>query len=633
MANAGDMVVNFLGNAKHLEQTARGVQGTLGNVVSFAKRAAIGIGAAFTFREGLAAIETQVISERKLEAVLKATGGAAGLAADEIKNLASERQSLTNFGDQATIAASAMLATFKEIKGDIFKEAIVAAQDLSSVMEQDLKSSVVQLGKALNDPIKGVTALRRVGVSFTQQQLEQIKVMQQSGDILGAQKIILKELQSEFGGAAEAMATDSQQIKNTLGDILEEIFRPLLALMKQLNNVMQFFGANTKQTAKVVASFVLGLGLYKAGLIAVKLWQERVAITGSVMQAILTGGASVMVNAAAIAAATAVTLGALTLAEMALGEEADAAAAAGVNNAESMEEEAEAASKLAQELDHVKEARKALAKENETFRDIMIDLRKREIEATQGAEARRRFELEQTFGQGSSDVDAILKEEIRVKGLEEERKKITEEQKAIEDERLRSLEKQADEMERIKNEAAELAKTPIDKLQEKLTEFAQGGVTGEAFDNAAVALAKQTGLFDEESMKKQRLDELNKLLADKKNLLDYKVKNKFITPKDARAELLFNEEEVASAIREEGLLSSAPIVQQSENTAISGMDAISAVNQFNRDMERQQQEAAERRKADEKARMQREKVIKVLEANGVSAEKLNDKLSIAGAVT
>jgi hypothetical protein len=238
MANAGDMVVNFLGNAKHLEQTARGVQGTLGNVVSFAKRAAIGIGAAFTFREGLAAIETQVISERKLEAVLKATGGAAGLAADEIKNLASERQSLTNFSDEATIAASAMLATFKEIKGDIFKEAIVAAQDLSSVMEQDLKSSVVQLGKALNNPIKGVTALTRVGVDFTDQQIEQIKVMQKSGDILGAQKIILKELQTEFGGAAEAMATGSVQMKNSLGDITESIGMLLLPAFNDFAQVV-----------------------------------------------------------------------------------------------------------------------------------------------------------------------------------------------------------------------------------------------------------------------------------------------------------------------------------------------------------------------------------------------------------
>ncbi len=76
---------------------------------------------------------------------------------------------------------------------------------MSAVMGQDLTSSMVQLGKALNDPIVGVGALAEVGVSFTAAQREQIAVLQQSGNIMGAQSIILAELNAEFGGAATAI--------------------------------------------------------------------------------------------------------------------------------------------------------------------------------------------------------------------------------------------------------------------------------------------------------------------------------------------------------------------------------------------------------------------------------------------
>ncbi|MES2155937.1 MAG: hypothetical protein V4510_12455, partial [bacterium] len=63
---------------------------------------------------------------------------------------------------------------------------------------------IIKVGKALNDPTKGLTALSRVGILFTDQQKKQIKALQKSGDLLGAQKIILKELGTEFGGSFAA---------------------------------------------------------------------------------------------------------------------------------------------------------------------------------------------------------------------------------------------------------------------------------------------------------------------------------------------------------------------------------------------------------------------------------------------
>lgn len=227
MAYIGDLVVRITASTSQFEKSLAKSQGLFGKFVSVAKNnlgaLAAGYASFSALRGALSEATTAIQTQKKLQAVLSATGHAAGLSAEEITNFASELQKVTNFGDDATINAAAMLATFKEIKGDVFKDALKAAADLSTVMEQDMKSSIVQIGKALNDPIKGVTALTRVGVSFTEEQKKQIRVLQESGDLMGAQAIILAELKSEFGGAAEAMADPVVQMNNAIGDFAENI--------------------------------------------------------------------------------------------------------------------------------------------------------------------------------------------------------------------------------------------------------------------------------------------------------------------------------------------------------------------------------------------------------------------------
>lgn len=185
--------------------------------------------------EALAAAKFQIEAEKKLESVLAATGNAAGFTAQQLKDHAAALQSATTFGDEGIIEFQSILATFKSVAGNTFTEATELALDMATVMKQDLKVTAVQLGKALNDPIAGVTALRRVGVSFTAQQLSQIKTLQTSGDLLGAQAIILKELRGEFGGAAQAIAKTPfgkmAQLGNLLGDLKEKIGSILVGII------------------------------------------------------------------------------------------------------------------------------------------------------------------------------------------------------------------------------------------------------------------------------------------------------------------------------------------------------------------------------------------------------------------
>jgi len=197
--------------------------------------AGIGVAAVASAFLFLKAFEKQEKAERKLQSVIKATGMAAGFTADQLKQMASALQIITTIGDEVILNAQAILLTFKEIKGDEFKDATVAMLDMATVLDTDLKSAAILVGKALNDPIRGATALTRSGVTFTEQQKEQIKVMQEAGDILGAQRIILGELESQFKGAAEAVGDTFggrvRELIGRLGDLSEKIAGPLVTVV------------------------------------------------------------------------------------------------------------------------------------------------------------------------------------------------------------------------------------------------------------------------------------------------------------------------------------------------------------------------------------------------------------------
>lgn len=166
--------------------------------------------------------------------VIKSTGGAAKISAAQVGALATAISNKTGVDDEAIQSGANLLLTFTSVRNevgkgnDIFNQATQTVTDLSAALGQDTKSSAIQLGKALNDPIKGVTALSRVGVSFTMQQKDQIKTLQSSGNILGAQKVILGELTKEFGGAARAAGTPADRLKVTLGNLGEQIGNVLI---------------------------------------------------------------------------------------------------------------------------------------------------------------------------------------------------------------------------------------------------------------------------------------------------------------------------------------------------------------------------------------------------------------------
>lgn len=200
-----------------------------------------------------------------LEQTLKSTKGAAGMTMQSLNDLTQAMVNNTDFTGGEVKAGEAMLLTFTNIGKDVFPQATSALLDMSQKMGTDAKTQAIQLGKALNDPVKGITALTRVGVTFSAQQKEQIAQMVKVGDVAGAQKLILAELNKEFGGqaaaAADTYAGKQKQLQNQLNSVKSAIGTALIpalaAILKTVAPIIQaianFVSKNPQLTAAILA--------------------------------------------------------------------------------------------------------------------------------------------------------------------------------------------------------------------------------------------------------------------------------------------------------------------------------------------------------------------------------------------
>lgn len=229
------------GKADTLGSKLGGVGGAAKTALAGGAAAGVGLlGAAMV--QGVKDAVSYETLQKKTAAVIESTGNAAGISVKGVQELAGELESMSGVDEEEIINSQNVLATFKRISnngpGDTFDEAAKAALNMSVAMGTDLKGASLQVGKALNDPIKGLSALGRAGVQFTAAQKEQVKAMMEAGDVAGAQKVILGELETQFGGAAEAagsgFAGSLARLQDALGDSFREIGEALLPVLTDL---------------------------------------------------------------------------------------------------------------------------------------------------------------------------------------------------------------------------------------------------------------------------------------------------------------------------------------------------------------------------------------------------------------
>lgn len=197
-----------------------------------AAAAAIGTTLAAGIRTGYQEMQEAQKVGAQTAAVIKSTGGAAGVTRKQVEDLAGSLQGLTGVEDDAIQSGANVLLTFTKIGKETFPAATRAALDLSVAFGKDMSSASLMVGKALQDPINGVSALTRVGVSFTQQQKDQIKAMVEAGRTADAQKLILGELNKQVGGSGAAFGKtlpgQIERAKRAWEDITQQIMMELL---------------------------------------------------------------------------------------------------------------------------------------------------------------------------------------------------------------------------------------------------------------------------------------------------------------------------------------------------------------------------------------------------------------------
>ena len=149
-----------------------------------------------------------VLGQRQADAAALANGleklGKGEVELQKLQKAADELGKATLFDQEDFDRGFALLTSFTSIGVDSFERVASAAADVAQITKQDVNSSLLQLAKALQDPVRGLTALSRSGTTFTEQQKEQIKALVESGKQLEAQDLILREIEKQYGNAAKA---------------------------------------------------------------------------------------------------------------------------------------------------------------------------------------------------------------------------------------------------------------------------------------------------------------------------------------------------------------------------------------------------------------------------------------------
>lgn len=256
-----------------------------------------------------AARESEV-AQARLGNVFSSMGDKTGSATKSAIKYAGALQKQTAIDDETIINAQAKIATFGKVSDatarqeGIFDRTTKAAADLAAAGFGSMSSNATSLGKALQDPEKGIAALARSGVTFTKQEKEKIKVLMASGRQTEAQKMILGAVEKQVGGTAAATATASDKMSNAWGEAQESVGKVLLPILEKLANfttntlipAFQKFMSWIEKNKRIVGPLAVGIlavvaavklinGAQKAWTAASKAWSAVTKVATGVQAA------------------------------------------------------------------------------------------------------------------------------------------------------------------------------------------------------------------------------------------------------------------------------------------------------------------------------------------------------------
>ena len=354
---------------EQLKTTGEKAQFALAKAAVPAGLALAGIGA-FLVKAAKGAEEARQANQ-KLGAVLGSMGFAE--ATDRVSAYAESLEKTVAVDADVIKSTQTVLATFSGLTktvneaGGAFDRATVAALDLAAAGFGTAQSNAVQLGKALQDPIKGLAALAKSGVSFTDQEQAKIKALVESNQLLAAQDIILRGIEKQVGGTAAASASSFDKMRFSLASIADTFGEMVLPAIdkfaKFVERASKFVDenktlvgvativvaglasaillANVAIKAKAAALLLLKIGLIAYKGVAIVATAVNFALATSITAVQLATGIGIAVVVAASAALAVYVAG-----QKKLKKEIDAATAAAETQAEVIDEVTEKTFKL-----------------------------------------------------------------------------------------------------------------------------------------------------------------------------------------------------------------------------------------------------------------------------------------------
>jgi hypothetical protein len=213
-----------MGRAVHqAEATSRKISSAFSTIGRVANAAIAGI----SFQEVTRRTADAERVINRLNSALKTTGFSAGVTAAEINEMAEQLKRSTPFDDDEIRRGIAGLLRFRDIQGDVFREAVRLAPDLAVALDTDVASAFQKIGRALQDPIAGMKGLREAGVKLSEQQLELAKRFQNTGDLASAQRVAIDAMSKSFGGAAggenTGLVKSMKDVEKAYDDLLKTI--------------------------------------------------------------------------------------------------------------------------------------------------------------------------------------------------------------------------------------------------------------------------------------------------------------------------------------------------------------------------------------------------------------------------
>lgn len=275
MADIRTLKLNLLANFSELTKGLNDAQLKMnkfsGQIQKSGRKASYALaglaGAAFG---AVKAAEDVTAANARLDTVLKDMGFAN--ATKRLTDYAETLETTTAVDAEVIKLTQAKLATFSNLTKTVntangaFDRATKAALDMAAAGFGEASTNAVQLGKALQDPIKGINSLARSGITFTAQEKEQIKTLVESGDTLAAQEMILKAVETQVGGTSEATATGSEKMSIAFKNVSESIGMALLPYFEKLTALVIKFTPYLEKNVGVILAIAGAIGVWAVSI-------------------------------------------------------------------------------------------------------------------------------------------------------------------------------------------------------------------------------------------------------------------------------------------------------------------------------------------------------------------------------